>query len=140
MLCEQNLWHQIKKGFILLSSDDSDEVALAARACVVVLLEVGARERRRADLVERRLAVLFERLAEHLRRQLRAHLLQAFDRVVAVLDLRLVLVLERLLGELLLEDAALELPGQLVALLLDLTDGLPDRELPGGRRGLELRA
>ena len=30
MLCEQNLWHQIKKGFILLASDDSDEVALAA--------------------------------------------------------------------------------------------------------------
>ncbi|MCY1243548.1 hypothetical protein D9M72_565660 [compost metagenome] len=77
-------------------------------------------------------------LAHHLGRQARLQFLQALDRVVAVLDLRLVLVLERLFGELLLELRAFEAALQLVALFFDRADRLGDRELLRHLDGVEL--
>jgi hypothetical protein len=65
--------------------------------------------------------VLLQGFANHLGRQARLHVAQALDRVIAVLDLRLVLVLERLLGELLLKFGPRQAILQLVAFLLDRT-------------------
>ena len=87
------------------------------------------RKRRRSNAVELGLAVLLEGFANHLGRQASLHVPEALDRVIAILDLRLVLVLERLLGELLLKLRSLEAALQFVALLLDRTDCLGDREL-----------
>ena len=106
-----------------------DVVALAASPRVVVLLEIRPRKGRRANPVELGLAVLFQGLADHLGRQASLHVPEALDRVITILDLRFVLVLERLLGELLLKLRLLEAALQLVALLLDRTDRFGDREL-----------
>lgn len=78
-----------------------DVVALAAGARVVVLFEVRLRERGRPDLIERRLAVLFERFTQHLCRQSGLHVFQALNGFVAILQLSLVLVVQRPLGLLL---------------------------------------
>ena len=106
-----------------------DVVALAAGPRVVVLLEIGPRKCRRSNAVELGLAVLLEGFANHLGRQARLHVPEALDRVIAILDLRLVLVLERFLGELLLKLRSLEAALQFVALLFDDADGFGDREL-----------
>ena len=70
----------------LLVEVAEDEVALGALHHLVVLLEVGAREGRRAQAVELDLAVLFQRLAEHLRGKARPHVLDALDLPLAVGD------------------------------------------------------
>lgn len=106
---------------------------------VVVLLEIGAGKRHRPDAVELGLAVLLQGLAHHLGRQARLHVPQPLDRVVAVLDLRFVLVLERFLGQLLLELRPLEAALPLIPLLLDHADGLADRELLRHLDGVESR-
>ena len=58
-------------GLIALAED---EVALGAVGSVVVLLEVGMRERRSAQLIELSLAVLLEGLAHHLGGEARLHI------------------------------------------------------------------
>ena len=70
----------------LLVEVAEDEVALGALHHLVVLLEVGAREGRRAQAVELDLAVLLQRLAEHLRGKARPHVLDALDLPLAVGD------------------------------------------------------
>ena len=96
------------------------------------------RERGGAQPVELGLAVLLQRLADHLGGQPRLHVLEALDRVVAVLDLRLVLVLERGLGELLLQLRPLQPARQLVALPLHRRDRLAHGQLLGHVVGVEL--
>jgi hypothetical protein len=82
--------------------------------------------------------VLLEGFANHLGRQASLHVPEALDRVIAILDLRLVLVLERLLGELLLKLCSLEVALEFVALLLDRIDCLGDRELLRNLDGVQL--
>ncbi len=63
-----------------------DEVAIGAVGSVVVLLEVGMRERRGAQLIELSLAVLLEGLAHHLGGQAGLHVAQTLDLLVLVAD------------------------------------------------------
>ena len=129
-------------------------VALAATDDLVVLVELGVRERHHAHLVELHLAVLFERLADELDREARALAAHALDLVVLLAD-GLVFVAQ-LLGHRLLEGGldliALELGRRELSLerhdlLALLAHSLGDGEvalgveglLAGLRRGLELR-
>ena len=82
-----------------------------------------------AHPVELGLAVLLQGLADHLGREAGLHVLQAFDRVVTILDLRFVLVLERLFSQLLFELGLLNATLQLVALSLNVTDCFGNGEL-----------
>ena len=116
-----------------------DVVALAAAARVVVLLEIRPGKGGGPDAVEFGFAVLLQRFADHLGRQARLHVPQALDGFIAVPELRLVFFPERLLGELLLQLRMLETAFEFVALLLDRTDGLGDRELLPGFHGVQLR-
>ena len=87
-------------------------VALTASPRVVVLLKICPRKRRRADAVELGFAVLLKSFANHLGRQPRLYVAQALDRVVAILNLRLVFVFKRLLGELFAERRAVWVVGR----------------------------
>ncbi len=70
-------------GLIALAED---EVALGAVGGVVVLLEVGMRERRGTQLIELSLAVLLEGLAHHLGGKAHLHIAQALDFLVLIAD------------------------------------------------------
>ena len=63
-----------------------DEIALGALDHFVVLLEIGMWEGGGAQTVELDLAVLLEAFAEHLRRELRFHVLNAEDLAFAIGD------------------------------------------------------
>lgn len=91
--------------------------------------ELGRLERARPQPLELDLAMLLKRLAEHLRRQPRLHVFQPLDRVVAVLELRLVLLLQRGLEELLLGLLRLQVAGEVVPGFLDRGDRVLDRHL-----------
>ena len=130
----------------LLVAFAEDEVALRALGRVVVLLEVRARKRGGADLVELGLAVLLQRLAHHLGGQARLHVLVALDLAVLVGD-DVVLGFE-LDGQLLFEGAlasallgVLErhLRGQRVALALQRRTRLLHRQLLLRLEGATLR-
>jgi len=117
-----------------------DVVALAAGSGVVVFFKIRPREGRRADTVELGLAVLFKRLADHLRRQARLHVSQAFDCCVAVSNLRFVFVRQCFLGELLFEFRALQIALNAVTFALDCAHRLVDGKLVLDLGGIKLAA
>lgn len=82
--------------------------------------------------------MLLEGFSNHLGRQASLHIPEALDRVITILNLRLVLILERLLGELLLKLCSLKVALQIVALLLDCIDRLGNRELLRNLDGVKL--
>ena len=63
--------------------------------------------------------MLLQGFSNHLGRQAGLHIPEALDRVITILDLRLVLILERLLGELFLKLRSLKVALQFVALLFN---------------------
>ena len=79
--------HDLRAGIILVTED---EVALAARPGIVVLLEVGIGEGRGPQLVELDLTMLLKRLPHHLGGQLRLQVTQPLNLLVTILDLDLV--------------------------------------------------
>ena len=85
--------HNLRSGIILVAED---EVALAARPGIVVLLEVGIGKSRGSQLVELDLAMLLKRLPHHLGGQLRLQITQPLNLIVTILDLDLITLLERL--------------------------------------------
>src|SRR5699024_2928618 len=76
-----------------------DEVTLTAGPRVVVLLEVGIRERRHADRIELGKAVLLKALADHLSGLAGLEILVVFDLLVLHFDCALVLFLESLFSQ-----------------------------------------
>ena len=109
--------------FILLAVD---VVALGAAAAVVVLLEIRVAKRRSTQLVERDLAVLFERFAQEFGVQTHAHVAHPLDFALAVCDdlvfrAELFVELPGVLGlhALGIELVALDLRCKLVTLALD---------------------
>eukprot|EP01022_Parablepharisma_sp_SALTPOND_P009847 TRINITY_DN14066_c0_g1_i1.p1 TRINITY_DN14066_c0_g1~~TRINITY_DN14066_c0_g1_i1.p1 ORF type:complete len:1308 (-),score=476.92 TRINITY_DN14066_c0_g1_i1:655-4578(-) len=114
-----------------------DVVALAAAAGIVVLLEIRAREGHGADAVELDLAVLLQGLADHLGGQARLQVLETFDGIIAVLELGLVLVLQRLLGQALFQRGLGQSMPELVAFLLHAPEGLGNGQLLRQPTGLQ---
>ena len=104
-------------------------VALAAGPGVVVFLKISAWKRCGANTVELRLAVLLQRLAHHLGGQARLHVAQALYRIIAVFDLRLVLVFEGFFCKLFFKLSQRQAILQLIAFPLDPIHSLGDRQL-----------
>ena len=83
--------------------------------------------------------MLFEGFSDHLCREPRLHIPKPLDRLIAILDLSLVLVPQRLFVALLLEFSPVKTVLQLVALLLDGTDCGGDCQLLFNLASVELR-
>ena len=79
--------HDLRAGIILVAED---EVALAARPRIVVLLEVGIGEGRGPQFIEFDLAMLLKRLPHHLGGQLRLQITQPLNLLVTILNLDLI--------------------------------------------------
>ena len=82
---------------IILAHIAEDIVPLTAHTGIIVLLKISLRESRRPDAVKLRLAVSLQSFTNHLRRHARLHILETLNRIITVLDLRLILIFQSIL-------------------------------------------